>query len=221
MLIIALLLAIGLSLYAQFKVKKNYEEFSKVASNSGMTGAQVAKTILDKSGVYDVSVQPINGQLTDHYDPRSKTVRLSEGVYGSTSLSAVSIAAHEVGHAIQHNEEYVPLTIRSILAPIASFTSNFVMILIMVGFFFQIMKLVDIGIIFYTVAVLFQVITLPVEFNASDRALENLENFDILTADEISGSKKVLSAAALTYVGATAVSAIQLLRLIAMRNSRD
>lgn len=221
MLIIALLLAIGLSLYAQFKVKKNYEEFSKVASNSGMTGAQVAKTILDKSGVYDVSVQPINGQLTDHYDPRSKTVRLSEGVYGSTSLSAVSIAAHEVGHAIQHNEEYVPLTIRSILAPIASFTSNFVMILIMAGFFFQIMKLVDIGIIFYTVAVLFQVITLPVEFNASDRALENLENFDILTADEISGSKKVLSAAALTYVGATAVSAIQLLRLIAMRNSRD
>jgi len=220
MIIIALIAALALTMYAQFKVKSNFEKFSQVPSKSGMSGAQVAKTILDRAGVYDVSIQPISGSLTDHYDPRSRTVRLSEGVYASSSISAVSIAAHEVGHAIQHNEEYAPLNFRSMLAPIASFTSNFVTILIIAGFMFEIMQLVDLGIIFFSAAVLFQVITLPVEFNASKRALYNLQDFGILASDEVSQSKKVLNSAALTYVAATAFSALQLLRLILMRNSR-
>lgn len=217
---IALLVGMLFSFYAQYKVNSSFSKYSDIESKSGLTGAQVAKLILDRRGVYDVTVQPVAGQLTDHYDPRTKTVRLSEGVYNRSSISAVSVAAHEVGHAIQHNEEYAFLNFRSALAPVASFTSQFVYILIFAGFFFEMMSLVDIGIACFGLALLFQVITLPVEFNASSRALYNLEDFGILAKDEVSSSKKVLSSAALTYVAATTVSALNLLRLILIRNSR-
>ncbi|MDO5027142.1 MAG: zinc metallopeptidase [Tissierellia bacterium] len=221
MVYLALIVGLVISLYAQAKVRSNFEKYSEVQSTSGMTGAQVARMILDRRGIYDVSVQPVAGMLTDHYDPTSKTVRLSQGVYGQSSIAAVSVAAHEVGHAIQHNEEYAFLKFRSILAPVASFTSRFVFVLIFVGFAFEIMRLVDLGIIFFTLALLFQLVTLPVEFNASNRALYNLEDYGVLRSDEIGSSKKVLSAAALTYVAATAISALNLLRLIILRNSRN
>ncbi len=218
---LALIVGLFVSLYAQYKVQSNFNKYSRVQSTSGMTGAQVARMILNRRGIYDVTVQPVAGVLTDHYDPTSRTVRLSQEVYDKTSIAAVSVAAHEVGHAIQHNEEYAFLKFRSILAPVASFTSRFVFILIFAGFAFEIMKLVDLGIIFFTLALLFQVITLPVEFNASSRALYNLEDYGILRSDEINSSKKVLSSAALTYVAATAISALNLIRLILLRNSRN
>lgn len=218
---LALIVGLFVSLYAQYKVQSNFNKYSRVQSTSGMTGAQVARMILNRRGIYDVTVQPVAGVLTDHYDPTSRTVRLSQEVYDKTSIAAVSVAAHEVGHAIQHNEEYAFLKFRSILAPVASFTSRFVFILIFAGFAFEIMKLVDLGILFFTLALLFQVITLPVEFNASSRALYNLEDYGILRSDEINSSKKVLSSAALTYVAATAISALNLIRLILLRNSRN
>lgn len=220
MIYIALFLGIAFSMYAQFKIQKNFSKYSEVPSKSGMTGAQVAKMILDRRGVYDVSVEPVEGMLTDHYDPRSKKVRLSESVFYSTSISAVSVAAHEVGHAIQHNEQYAFLNFRSALAPVASFTSKFVYLLMFIGLASDIMGLVDLAIVFFFLALLFQIITLPVEFNASSRALYNLQDYNVLAQDEISSSKKVLSSAAMTYVAATAVSAINLLRLILIRNSR-
>lgn len=220
MIYIALIIGVVISLYAQFKVKKSFEHYSNIQSMSGMTGSQVAKMILDRRGIYDVDVQPVAGVLTDHYDPSSKTVRLSEEVYGSSSISAVSVAAHEVGHAIQHNEQYAFLNFRSLLAPVAGFTSKFVYVLIFAGFAFEIMKLVDLGIVFFSIALLFQIVTLPVEFNASSRALYNLQDYGLIAGDEIKLSKKVLSAAALTYVAATAVSALNLIRFIILRNSR-
>lgn len=220
MIYIALIIGVVISLYAQFKVKKSFEHYSNIQSMSGMTGSQVAKLILDRRGIYDVDVQPVAGVLTDHYDPSSKTVRLSEEVYGSSSISAVSVAAHEVGHAIQHNEQYAFLNFRSLLAPVAGFTSKFVYVLIFAGFAFEIMKLVDLGIVFFSIALLFQIVTLPVEFNASSRALYNLQDYGLIAGDEIKLSKKVLSAAALTYVAATAVSALNLIRFIILRNSR-
>ena len=178
--------------------------------------------MLARRGINDVVVQPVQGQLTDHYDPKSKAVRLSEGVYGSTSLSAISIAAHEVGHAIQDSEDYAFMRFRYMLAPVASFTSQFVYILVIAGMFFRVLELVDLGIIFFSVAVLFQLITLPVEFDASRRALSNLETDGFVTSDELTGSKKVLSAAALTYVAAMSVSVIELFRLLLIRDrTRD
>lgn len=209
--------AMILSFWASIKVRSNYSKFSKVAVNSGMTGAEVAKLILNRQGIYDVTVQEVSGNLTDHYDPRNKTVRLSEGVYDGTSISAVSIAAHEIGHAIQHNEAYYFLTFRSALAPIVSFTSNFVFMLIIAGFILQITSLVNLGIILFSLTLLFQIITLPVEFDASNRALRCLEDYRVITQDEKKGSKKVLGAAALTYVAAALVSLAQLLRFLNMR----
>ena len=186
-----------------------------------MTGAQVAKLMLDRRGIYDVTVQPVPGVLTDHYDPRSKTVRLSEEVYDETSISAVSVAAHEVGHALQHNEQYAFLSFRSALAPVANFASKFVYILIVLGFLLGMVQPIDLAIVAFSAAVLFQIVTLPVEFNASKRALANLQEDGVLAVTEIGSSKKVLGAAALTYVAAMAVSLLNLARLIIMRNSRD
>lgn len=212
-----LMASILLTFFASMRVRSNYSKFSKVRVQSGMTGAEVAKLILNRQGIYDVSIQPVSGNLTDHYDPRSKTVRLSEGVYGGTSISAVSIAAHEIGHAIQHNESYYFLKFRSMLAPVVSFTSNFVFILIMIGFLLGSMNLVNIGIILFSLSVLFQVITLPVEFDASRRAMDNLEDYRIISNDEKNGAKKVLGAAAMTYVASMLVSLMQLLRFLNMR----
>ncbi len=214
MLIWALLVAV-ISMIASAKVSSTYQKYDKVRSATGMTGAQAAERILQSAGIYDVSVQHIRGELTDHYDPRNKILRLSDATYGSASVAAVGVAAHECGHAIQHKEGYAPLKIRSALVPAANLGSRLGIPIILIGFFFSAVSfLVPVGIIVFSLAVLFQIVTLPVEFNASRRALALLEGQGILGEREVSQSRKVLTAAALTYVAAAAASVVQLLRLI-------
>lgn len=219
-LLIMLGAALALTLFAQFKVKRTFKNFSKVKGSYGHTGADVALFILNKNGINNVGVERVRGQLTDHYDPRSKTVRLSESVHDSTSLAAVAVAAHEVGHAIQDANDYTFLRFRHALVPLVNFTSKFVWILVLAGIFFNMTGMLDLGIIFFSATVLFQVITLPVEFNASKLALSEMRTYDLVAEGEIKGSRKVLNAAALTYVAAMIYSIIELLRLIAIRNSR-
>lgn len=218
-LLILLFAAIGLTIYAQIKVKSTFKKYSKVRGSFGNTGSQVARYILDKNGLYNVRIEHVHGELSDHYDPRAKVVRLSDSVYGSTSLAAIAVAAHEVGHAIQDANDYSFLRFRHALVPLVNFTSKFTWILVLAGLFFNMTGMLDLGIIFFSVAVLFQVITLPVEFNASKRALSELRTYELVADNEIRGSKKVLSAAALTYVAAMIYSVIELLRLIAIRNN--
>ncbi|MEW9109396.1 zinc metallopeptidase [Cytobacillus gottheilii] len=201
-------------IWAQFKVKGAYNKYSKVASSSHMTGAEVARRILDANGLYDVSVSEVRGQLTDHYDPRSKAVRLSSGNYHGHSVAAAAIAAHEVGHAIQDAESYSFLRLRHTLVPVANIGSNFSWILIMIGFFAGASGFVLLGILFMAGAVLFQVVTLPVEFNASNRAMDQVVSLGVIRNDEERETKKVLNAAALTYVAAAAVAVLELLRLV-------
>lgn len=214
-----LTIAVLISLYAQFKVSSSFNKYLRVPSRIGLTGREVARMILDRNGLYDVEIEPIGGNLTDHYDPRNRVVRLSRNVYNGNSLASVAVAAHEVGHAIQHSEGYFPLIIRNNIAPIASFSSRFVMILIFLGFLISPI-LLEVGILLYLAIVLFQVITLPVEFNASRRAILQLED-GIIGRDEVGGSKKVLQAAALTYVAATLTAVLQLLRLISISGRRN
>lgn len=218
-LLILLFAAIGLTIYAQIKVRSTFRKYSKIRGSFGLTGSQVARYILDKNGLYNVRIEHVHGELSDHYDPRAKVVRLSDSVYGSTSLAAVAVAAHEVGHAIQDANDYSFLRFRHALVPLVNFTSRFTWILILAGLFFNMTGMLDLGIIFFSLAVLFQVITLPVEFNASKRALSELRTYELVADNEIVGSKKVLSAAALTYVAAMIYSVIELLHLIAMRNN--
>ncbi|WP_129596344.1 zinc metallopeptidase [Anaerophilus nitritogenes] len=218
---IFLIPAMLLAFYAQMKVKSTFHRYLNVASTKAYTGAEVARMILDKNGIRHVSVESIGGFLSDHYDPRHKVLRLSPQVYNGRSIASISVAAHEVGHAIQHDRGYVPLTLRNTIAPIASFGSQFVWVLVFAGFALRIGPLIDLGILFYLAAVIFQVITLPVEFNASSRAIDELQGRGIITADEVRPSRKVLSAAALTYVAAMAVSIAQLLRLMLLRNRDD
>ncbi len=210
--------AILFAMYAQLKVSISFNRYLRVASRSGYTGKEVARTILDRNGLYDVRIEPVAGNLTDHYDPRIKVVRLSSNVYNGTSIAAISVAAHEVGHAIQHGEGYFPLILRNNIAPIAHIGSQFVWILVILGLLIE-PFLLEVGIALYLAVVLFQIITLPVEVNASRRALAQLEN-GFIYDDEVRSSKKVLSAAALTYVAATLVALGQLLRLMAMSNRR-
>ena len=216
---ILLIPALLISLYAQAKVNSAFNKYLKVPSYSGYSGKDVARMILDRNGLYDVNVVSIGGQLTDHYDPRSKVISLSSNVYNGTSIAALSVAAHESGHAIQHGEGYFPLILRNNIAPIASISSRFVWIFIFLGFLISPI-LLEAGIILYLAIVLFQVITLPVEFNASNRALAQLES-GIITSNEAKPAKEVLSAAALTYVAATLVAIGQLIRLIGLSNRRD
>lgn len=218
------LLLIGMMILASFasmRVSSTFSKFSNTPSMSGLTGREVAQLILNRQGINDVTIQPVAGHLSDHYDPRTKTVRLSENVYNSNSISAISVAAHEVGHAIQHHESYFFLTFRSALAPVVSFTSNFVMILILAGIFLQFFALAKIGVILYALAVLFHIITLPVEYDASRRAKDLMEDYRVISPEEKGGVKKVLGAAALTYVASTLVAIVQLLRFVSMVNRRD
>lgn len=217
-----LLLVIGmlLSMAASAGVKSTYASYSRVRSRCGLTGAQVAERILYTAGVRDVSVRPVKGSLTDHYDPRTKQVCLSESVYGSNSLAALGVAAHECGHAIQHQKEYLPLTVRSMLVPAANFGSSLSWPIFLAGLILQVSGLLTLGIVLFSLAVLFQLVTLPVEFDASSRALRMLESFGILGNDEIRGTRKVLRAAALTYVAALAASVLQLLRLVILAGGR-
>ena len=205
---------------AQAKISSTYSKYSKEISSQGLPAWQVARQILDSNGLSDVNIERVPGNLTDHYDPRSKVLRLSQTVHNSTSVAAIGVAAHEVGHAIQHQEEYWPLSIRNILVPVASFSSSASWIFIIAGLFLGLMGLLQIGIILFTAVVVFQLVTLPVEFNASSRALLALEGGSYLSRDEVGSAKKVLNAAALTYVAAVLVSILQLLRLLLIFNRR-
>lgn len=211
--------ALIISAWAQMKVKSTFNKYSKLRSTNGYTGAQVARMLLDTEGLYDVPVQMIQGRLTDHYDPRNRVLRLSTEVYNSTSVASIGVAAHETGHAIQHQRHYVPLQIRNSIVPVVNFSSSASWIIFILGFFMGLPSLVNIGIALFTAVVFFQLITLPVEFNASNRALIILEKRNILYGDEIKGAESVLKAAAMTYVAAALTAILQIVRLIVL--SRD
>ncbi|MDC7288876.1 zinc metallopeptidase [Blautia schinkii] len=218
-----LLLIIGmlLSLAASAKMKSTFATYKKIRSASGLTGAETAQRVLRAAGITDVQVVPISGSLTDHYDPRTKKVCLSEDVYNRTSLAAVGVAAHECGHAVQHAVNYAPLNLRSAIVPVANIGSTLSWPLFLAGLIFSIRPLLTVGIVLFSLAVLFQLITLPVEFNASSRALQMLGSTGILGVEENAGARKVLTAAALTYVAALAASILQLLRLIILAGGRN
>lgn len=220
-----LLVIIGavLCIFAQMRVSMTFKKYSKVRSRSGLTGAQAAQRILQLSGIYDVRIEHIRGELTDHYDPSAKVLRLSDATYGSTSVAAIGVAAHECGHALQHNKGYAPLSFRTALVPAANIGSKLGIPIILLGVFLGMNQtFIQIGIWVFAIAVLFQIVTLPVEFNASGRALNMLGSYGLMENDETRGCRKVLSAAALTYVAAAASSILQLLRLILLfgNNSR-
>ena len=210
-----------LTMYAQVKVKSTYATYSKVASRRGLTGAQVARYLLDNSGQGEVQIGHVQGTLTDHYDPRKKVLNLSDGVYDSSSIAALGIAAHETGHAIQHGVGYSPLTARNSIVPVVSFASTLAIPLFFVGLLASIPMLMTVGILFFALAVVFHMITLPVEFNASHRAIALLGSEGYLDQDELGSAKKVLSAAAWTYVAAALMAVFQLLRLLMLRGRRD
>ncbi|MBQ6889087.1 MAG: zinc metallopeptidase [Lachnospiraceae bacterium] len=208
-----------LCMWASFRVNSTFKKYSRVKSRSNMTGAQAAAELLQRQGIFDVQIEHVNGNLTDHYDPRSKVLRLSDATYSSTSVAAIGVAAHECGHAIQHNEEYLPLKIRSTIVPFANFGCRFGIPIILLGLFLG-QFFVELGIWVFAISVLFQIITLPVEFNASGRAVALLSDYGILDSEENGQCKKVLRAAALTYVAAAASSILQLLRLILLFGNR-
>ena len=219
-----LLVIIGavLSLIASARVNSTFSKYSRVRSMSGMTGAEAAQRILQYNGIYDVQVRQVRGTLTDHYDPRNKTLNLSDSVYGMCSVAAIGVAAHECGHAIQHKENYGPLSIRSALVPAANIGSKLGIPIVLIGILLSYNQvLIQIGIWVFALAVLFQLVTLPVEFNASARAVACLNSYGILADDEIRSCSKVLKAAALTYVAAAASAILQLLRLILLFGRRD
>ncbi len=212
--------ALILTLYAQWKVKSTFNRMSQVRSGSGMTGAQVAKSLLQRNGIRDVEVGAVEGELTDHYDPIHKTLNLSEPVYASDSLAAIGVAAHETGHAIQHQVAYAPLKLRQTMYPLSNFGSMLAMPLFVIGLIASIKVLIDIGILFFAASVFFTLVTLPVEFDASRRALAQLSASGMIRGEEINGARKVLNAAALTYVAAAAMAVLQLIRLLMLRNDR-
>jgi len=220
---ILLIPAIILTIYAQSKITGAYRKYSQVRTGSGRTGADVARMILNENGLYDVKVEQVAGNLTDHYDPRSQVVRLSSGVYASTSIAAIAVAAHETGHAVQHADGYVPLKVRSAFVPVASFGSQIGPFLILLGFFLPTMPfLLTLGIYAFAFAVLFQIVTLPVEYNASNRALAFLEGNGVVSShEEALGAKRMLNAAALTYVAAALTSILTLLRFVWIAQGRD
>lgn len=201
-------------LLAQWGVRSTYNKYSNVHNARGVTGSEVARYILDQNGLHHVRVEEVPGELTDHYDPRDKTVRLSTTNYHGTSIAGASVAAHEVGHAIQDATDYSPLRVRHALVPVANLGSSLSWIFILVGLVLNSLQLTLIGVIFFAAAVLFQIVTLPVEFNASHRALAQMQSFNLLGPNEMGGSKKVLTAAAMTYVAATLVAVAQLMHFI-------
>ncbi len=216
------LLILIIPVIASANVKGTYSKYSKVRNARGWTAEQVARKILDSNGLSYVQIEHISGNLTDHYDPTANVVRLSDSVYGKTSVAAIGVAAHECGHAVQHAEEYTPIVIRSRLVPVTNFCSKASYIIILLGMIFSFNTvLMNIGIVLFLGVVAFQLVTLPVEFNASDRALKTLEGEAILEGDENAKAKKVLTAAALTYVASLLTTLIQLLRLIMMSRRRN
>lgn len=218
---IILIPAMIFAMYAQTKINTTFNKYLRVRSSYGYTGYEVARRILDANGLYDIPVEMVRGQLTDHYDPRTRVLRLSQQVYNGNSLASAGVAAHECGHAIQHSEGYAPLVVRNAIAPIAAFGSQAAWFLILAALILNMMNLFTIGIYLFGAAVIFQIITLPVEYNASSRAIAALQSYGLVGAGEEEGAKKVLSAAALTYVAATIVAISQLIRLLLIRRNRD
>ena len=216
---ILLIPAMILSMWAQANVNGTFKKYSKVNNRFGYTGAEVARRILDMNGLYSVKIERVNGNLTDHFDPRTNVVRLSEATYDSTSVGAIGVAAHEVGHAVQHATGYTAIKIRNAIVPAVNICNMLSMPILILGLFLS-YTLVELGIILFSATVLFQLITLPVEFNASSRAIKTLEGQNLLTADETAGAKKVLNAAALTYVAAAFSAIMSLLRIILIFGNR-
>ena len=217
------LIGVVLSLLASGRVKSTFAKYSQVRNSRGLTGAQAAEQVLHTAGIYDVRIEHVGGNLTDHYDPRTKVLRLSDSVYGQTSVAAVGVAAHECGHAIQHAKGYAPLKLRSTLVPVANFGSKLAWPLIIFGLFISGESstiLINAGIIAFLGAVVFQLVTLPVEFNASNRAIRMIADSGMMYGEEIKGAKKVLSAAALTYVASAATAILQLLRILILTGGR-
>ncbi len=217
------ILGIGImigSLVLQASVNNTFRRYNGVRNRRGITGAQAAEMVLRKNGVYDCRIEMIQGQLTDHYDPRTNVIRLSEAVYNSASVAAVGVAAHEAGHAVQYATDYGPIRLRAKILPAAQLGTNLGWILIILGFAFSFLSLTYVGIVLFAATTLFHLVTLPVELNASRRALEAIGEPDMLDTDEKAGAKKVLSMAALTYVAALAASVVQLLRFIVSANNR-
>ncbi len=218
---ILVLIGAVLSIIASARVNSTFNKYARVRSMSGMTGAQTAEAILRSRGIYDVQVEHIRGNLTDHYDPSKKVVRLSDSVYNATSVAAIGVAAHECGHVMQHHEKYAPLSIRTRLVPAANIGSKLGIPIVILGLILGSNSLlINIGIWVFSLAVLFQIVTLPVEFDASRRALAYIEQYGIVTSDERAKSAKVLRAAAYTYVAAAAASILQLLRLVMLSGRR-
>jgi len=213
--------AMILAVYAQYKVSSTYAKYSKVPSSSGLTGQAAGRKLLNNAGLTNIPVTETAGNLTDNYDPRDKTLHLSQAVYGSNSVAAIGVAAHEVGHAIQDSKGYFPLKLRTNIVPMANLGTTLAFPLFLIGLFAGMPALMDLGIIAFSIAVVFTVITLPVEFNASNQAIKILGSGGYLTGEELSQAKQVLNAAALTYVAATAMAVLNLIRLLALRNSRD
>ncbi len=211
---ILLLPALLLAFWAQIKVSMTFSQYSKFRSSTGFTGSQLAMRLLDYAGIYDVRVEPMPGHLTDHYDPRSKVVRLSASTYSSGSVAALGVVAHEIGHAIQHAQRHPLLVFRTILAPVASIGSSLAWILFLIGIIFALPALWQLGILLFSLAVFFSLVTLPVEYDASRKAIKILRENIMMSEEELVGVKKVLGAAALTYVAATAMAALQLLRML-------
>lgn len=213
------------ALFASANVDRTFKKYSKQLSKRGITGVEAARRVLDSKGLYDVKIERISGNLTDHYDPKSKVIRLSDSVYGNSSTASIGVACHEAGHAIQYSEDYAPIKIRNSIIPITNIGSKMAIPLVLLGLFLSYLSeymiiFAYIGIICFGLSTVFQVVTLPTEFNASKRALAAISDSGILEDSEINGAKKVLSAAAMTYVAALAVSVMQLLRLLSIVNSR-
>ena len=220
---VMVLIGVVICMLASANVNRTFQKYSRIRSHSGMTGHEAAERLLHANGIYDVTVQRVAGNLTDHYDPRNKTLNLSDSTYASTSVAAIGVAAHECGHAVQHANGYAPLKIRGSLVPVANFGSTLAWPLILIGFLIQgnaSVLLINLGILLFSAAVLFQIVTLPVEFNASSRALKALETNGILYTEEVADTRKVLRAAALTYVASAASAILQLLRLILISGGR-
>lgn len=219
--VILMIIIIVLPLYANIRINSTYSKYSKKQNSGKLTGKEVAEKILEMNGLSNVKVGRINGSLTDHYDPRNKTISLSDGIYNSNSISACAVAAHEVGHAIQDKERYSMLVFRSKLVPVVNFTSRLSSILVFSGFIFDLFNFITIGAILLTVGLFFQLITLPVEFDASKRAKEELQKCGLIEKQDTNGATKVLKAAAFTYVAGFLASALQIARLLLISRNRD
>ncbi len=219
--LVLVLPAFAVALFAQARVKSTFNKFNRFRTMSGLTGAQAARRVLDANGLQHVRIEHVAGELTDHYDPQTNVIRLSDSTYGSASIASIGVAAHEAGHACQYAEEYGPIRFRMALVPVCNIGANLSWPAILLGYLFSMRPLVFIGIALFSLSVLFQLVTLPVEYNASSRALAAIDSSGLMSADELSGAKKVLSAAAMTYVAALAVSIANLLRLVLIFGRRS